>query len=435
MLKMPHQEQGNLPRHHSSKLVGAIACSRNFRYAPGVVPQPDRGRRTFASNTGNVCRLATAVLATGLAFILASVAPLAAQGAGVSPATGGTPLEPVTTEEGTGIIPDSANRDPGSLPSDGSRASGSRSSDDESSATGVPAADHSNASRFGFSGVLRIFVEDTNRPLDVTGAGAYRDWQLGYRWSRLDDAPGRRVLGDPVGDDLDGSETEADPASIVTPAEAGLWLLESGGGTAVTVITRTPARLTGDGRLNGYHIGFYPTTGRTGAYAPPTAFIEVTPEMVDLPVSENFTVGQFLTKDQVDVWPKYLQLDLRLIDKLELVLQELNAMGIRAERMHVMSGFRTPQYNGPGGDGRAALSRHMWGDAADVWVDNEGLGNMSDLNGDGRIDHDDARVILRAVERVEARYPQLVGGAGLYPTTDTHPPYIHIDARGELARW
>ena len=36
----------------------------------------------------------------------------------------------------------------------------------------------------------------------------------------------------------------------------------------------------------------------------------------------------------------------RLIDKLELVIEDLNAHGVRVEHLAVMSGFRTPQYNG-----------------------------------------------------------------------------------------
>ena len=56
---------------------------------------------------------------------------------------------------------------------------------------------------------------------------------------------------------------------------------------------------------------------RTDAYAPPEAFIEVTPENRDLPVSRHLTLAQFITKDQFSVWPKYVALDPRLLDKLE----------------------------------------------------------------------------------------------------------------------
>jgi uncharacterized protein YcbK (DUF882 family) len=104
--------------------------------------------------------------------------------------------------------------------------------------------------------------------------------------------------------------------------------------------------------------------------------------------------------------------------------------------MSVMSGFRTPQYNRRGlGRGRAEASRHQYGDAADVFVDNDRNGRMDDLNRDGRVDTRDARVLLQAVERVEAEYPALTGGAGVYAATRAHGPFTHIDARGTRARW
>jgi hypothetical protein len=163
----------------------------------------------------------------------------------------------------------------------------------------------------------------------------------------------------------------------------------------------------------------------------------VTRENRTLRVSKHFELGDFLTKGQEAVWPKYLVLDARLLDKLELVEQELEATGTKVERFHVMSGFRTPAYNELGGDprGRGELSRHMWGDAADIWVDNDRDGSMDDLNGDKRVDFADARVIAAAAERVEARYPSLAGGIAPYPACCGHGPFTHLDTRGARARW
>jgi uncharacterized protein YcbK (DUF882 family) len=240
-------------------------------------------------------------------------------------------------------------------------------------------------------------------------------------------------------------EGKATPAAdsdeaLKTPDQPGVWLLapedEEVAGEAPAIIT--PIHFDGSTHsLNGYRIGRYPArdAGRTGHYAPPQFFIEVTPRNQDFAVSEHFRLRQFLTKDQFDVWPKYLALDLRLVDKLELVLQELRALGHPAKRLHVMSGFRTPRYNGPGDKGRAKYSRHTYGDAADVWLDDDGDGQMDDLDRNGRIDVGDARVLAQAVERVEARYPELVGGYGLYPANQVHGPFIHIDVRGTPARW
>jgi uncharacterized protein YcbK (DUF882 family) len=195
------------------------------------------------------------------------------------------------------------------------------------------------------------------------------------------------------------------------------------------------------GRVGSYRLGFWPSERRgritTDAYENPDGFIEVTPENQDMQISEHFKLSDFLTHDQKDVWPKYLVLNEDLVDKLELVIAQLQRDGVQVGRMVVMSGFRTPWYNRHGGQvgGRAELSRHMYGDAADVFIDNTGRGRMSDLNHDGRVDSRDARVILRAVEEVEREHPELAGGVGVYRATRRHGPFAHIDVRGWRARW
>ena len=78
--------------------------------------------------------------------------------------------------------------------------------------------------------------------------------------------------------------------------------------------------------LNGYRLGYWPQEKgrlRSEAYRNPDGFIEVTPENEDTRVSEHFRLRDFLTKDQPNVWPKYLLLNPKLLDKLELVIQEI----------------------------------------------------------------------------------------------------------------
>jgi uncharacterized protein YcbK (DUF882 family) len=289
---------------------------------------------------------------------------------------------------------------------------------------------------FGNSGKLRVVVSEPNQtlqlPLEWLQVASPLD--VSYRWEPVAGTQMRMLVGE-------GRLTHG----LFAPATAGIWRLSLRGSDwsqsleDLSVITRVPFAEKRGGYLNGYRIGTYPTeiSPRGATYAPPPGFIEVTPENQDLAVSEHFRLRNFLTKDQFSVWPKYLALDLRLIDKLELVIQELNAMGIRAEHVAVMSGFRTPAYNiqGVGEGGRALLSRHTYGDASDVWVDNDRDGYMDDLNGDGRRDTEDARVMLRAVDRVERRFPELTGGAGIYRDNGAHGPFIHIDVRGNPARW
>jgi uncharacterized protein YcbK (DUF882 family) len=208
-----------------------------------------------------------------------------------------------------------------------------------------------------------------------------------------------------------------------------------------SVITLVPFAKKQGGHIGTYYLGSWPFekggTPKTPAYANPTGFIEVTQENADTPISEHFHLRDFLTKDQPNVWPKYLLLNPKLLDKLELTIQELEAMGHPVKRVHIMSGFRTPEYNHGGGntEGRANLSRHMYGDASDIFVDNDGNGAMDDLNHDGRVDVRDAEVILQAVERVESKNPSLVGGVGVYSACCGHGPFTHIDVRGYRARW
>jgi hypothetical protein len=225
-----------------------------------------------------------------------------------------------------------------------------------------------------------------------------------------------------------------------TLAEPGVYPLNGDSlAEPFAFISLVPFTMKQGGTLGSYRIGFWPGERRAVSreYGNPVGFIEVTPENADLHVSEHFRLRDFLTHDQTKVWPKYLVLRADLVDKLELVIEELQRSGIPVKHMTVMSGFRTPQYNATGGDpsGRAEMSRHMYGDASDVFVDNDFDGRMDDLNHDGRIDYHDSQVILAASERVERAHPELVGGGGVYKGTRAHGPFTHIDVRGTRARW
>jgi hypothetical protein len=235
------------------------------------------------------------------------------------------------------------------------------------------------------------------------------------------------------------------------PKASGIWSVVLAIGNAIrpitdfNVIRMLPFSEKKSGHVGLYYVGNWPSErGASGpkkapgsAYASPAGFIEVTRENKDTPVSEHFRLGDFLTHDQPNVWPKYLVLQPKLLDKLELVLTDLQSRGVDVSGVTVMSGFRTPQYNAGGGNtgGRANLSRHMFGDASDIFIDSNHDGQMDDLNHDGRISIDDSRVIAAAVDRVEAAHPELVGGAGVYTAAAGHGPFIHIDTRGYRARW
>ncbi len=212
---------------------------------------------------------------------------------------------------------------------------------------------------------------------------------------------------------------------------------EDGGSLVVVSMERSTPGMSAT--PTGYRTGRWPSRGlppgRDSVYAPPSGFILVTIENQDTPVSKQFRLRDFLTHDQQDVWPKALVLRTALVDKLELISEGLERRGLPSA-LHVESGFRTPQYNAIGvGDPGATHSRHMYGDAADVYVDADRDGRMDDLDGDGRTTVADAKVLLAVAETVEISHPELVGGLSAYSTSAAHGAYVHVDARGVRARW
>jgi hypothetical protein len=191
------------------------------------------------------------------------------------------------------------------------------------------------------------------------------------------------------------------------------------------------------GYLNGYKIGKYPRllTRFPFIYKPPKGFVEVTQENARTFVSPHFKLGQFVCK-QDQGFPKYIVLREKLLLKLEYLLEKINQAGYQCDSFHVMSGFRTPYYNQLLGN--VKYSRHQWGGAADIFIDeNPKDGVMDDLNKDGRIDWKDAEVIYRLVdgEYGKERYQEFVGGLGRYGSNHYHGPFVHVDVRGKKVRW
>lgn len=181
--------------------------------------------------------------------------------------------------------------------------------------------------------------------------------------------------------------------------------------------------------LNGYQIGRYPAEWAHDEQAErPAGFVEVREADLDLQLTRHIKVRDFVTHDRQTVWPRYVAVDPRVLDKIELVMREL-ARRRGEERMdfdvEVHSGFRTPIHNSSV-EGSARDSRHLYGDAADVAID---------ADGDGKLTIFDAYRVEQAVDWVERLHPELAGGLGVYSSRRFSTPYCHIDARGERKRW
>jgi uncharacterized protein YcbK (DUF882 family) len=202
-------------------------------------------------------------------------------------------------------------------------------------------------------------------------------------------------------------------------------------------------------------MGNYPQVELSASplYERPRGFIEVTQVHESEFVSPHFQLRQFLCKQESN-YPKYLALDPRLLLVLETILQKVNTRGYRISTFEIMSGYRTPHYNRAIGN-TTTYSRHLWGDAADIFIDeNPRDGEMDDLNRDGVIDVQDAAVLYDIINELYQPRTQriqrplvrnvayqtpvqqlLTGGLAPYRATRSHGPFVHVDVRGTFARW
>ncbi|HVT39157.1 MAG TPA: D-Ala-D-Ala carboxypeptidase family metallohydrolase [Gemmatimonadaceae bacterium] len=273
------------------------------------------------------------------------------------------------------------------------------------------------ASAFGFSGEVQLQLRTPGERFDFPMRLSGPSEHMAYQWIRAQDSTPVLPLRTLVG------------TSVLAPERPGFYHLSLSrpdgprivDSVLLGVILPFSAKLGSS--LNGYRIGNYRWEGSPSEAAPPKGFIEVFPQDSALPVSAHLRLADFLSHDGQERWPRYLALDPRILDKVELVLRYLGSHDHEIP-MDVHSGFRTPFYNlrVP----RAASdSRHQYGDAADLAID---------ADGDGRVSYLDGIAVAHAVDAVERDHPQLTGGLGIYGSRGG-AAYVHIDVRGARKRW
>lgn len=223
----------------------------------------------------------------------------------------------------------------------------------------------------------------------------------------------------------------------IAPTEPGTYTLQltpekNLPEVTINAFVLVPAEQVKRGKLQGYAIGKYPRG--EGVYEAPRGFIKILPADEEIWVSPHFQLKQFICK-QAGAYPKFGLLREQLLVKLERILEKLGDRGIHVNGLTVVSGFRTPAHNRK--MSRFKNSRHLYGDAADIFVDGDGNGRMDDLNGDGKSNWRDTAVLQEIVGEMETDEPHLfaAGGLGLYRNTRRHGPFVHVDARGTTARW
>jgi hypothetical protein len=205
----------------------------------------------------------------------------------------------------------------------------------------------------------------------------------------------------------------------------------------VQIVVMRPATEAVDGILNGYPIGTYPTgdSNQPWQFDFPRGFVEITETNRSTLLSDHISLADIACKLDAP-FPRYAAIRTPLLLKLEGLADQLLQRGLPGDAIKVLSGFRTPGYNAQVGN-RTKYSRHIVGDAADIYIDYNGDEIMDDLNGDGRVNRRDAAFLLEIVDEMDHSedYAALVGGAAAYRTTGSHGPFVHIDTRGFPTRW
>lgn len=232
-------------------------------------------------------------------------------------------------------------------------------------------------------------------------------------------------------------------APLAAPKKPGLYPMQvsniaGGESVIINVFVMVPATdVNRQGLLNGYRIGSYPAKAlrNNPIYLPPKGFVEVTESNFQVRVSPNFTLGQFVSK-QAQGFPNYVLLRPQMLLKLENILAELNRQGHPTDGFVIMSGYRTPWYNKS--IGNVPYSRHVWGGASDIFIDDQPRdGVMDDLNGDGKINRADAQWLAEFIDKMsrDGAFGPRIGGLGIYGSNSAHGPFVHVDVRGNRARW
>jgi len=250
------------------------------------------------------------------------------------------------------------------------------------------------------------------------------------------------------------------------PRQPGLYTLvwRDGGDSvptrniSVMVLGQAEMHLQGDRtmvKVNGKSIGSYgdPDSApvkrvRENAqrYQVPRYFMTLTPEIMKLRFGEDFELGQLIaykdfrdkegrkvytTERHTEVFPPRAD----LIEKLVKLRDRLRQKGVKVTKFWITSGFRTPEYNRE--IHGATFSRHCYGDAIDLVIDEDNDKHMDDLNGDGKLDRKDGVIIGNAARELELEGAVVAGGIGVYEWDgeDSVRSHVHIDCRGYVSRW
>jgi hypothetical protein len=212
---------------------------------------------------------------------------------------------------------------------------------------------------------------------------------------------------------------------------------DSGSEIKLNVFVLHPAHKMNGQYLDGFKIGSYPNipADKKEHYSKPTGFLKIEKSLLNLNLTPHFKMNQFVT-NQSNKFPQYIVLQESLLLKLEYFLEEVNKAGYKADTFGIVSIYRSPYFNKKLGN-NTDFSRHLFGDAADIYIDHSGNQWMDDLNGDGNSTIKDSNILFDLAVKFDQKekFSQLQGGVCSYKGNGVRGPFLHIDSRGFHVSW
>lgn len=188
---------------------------------------------------------------------------------------------------------------------------------------------------------------------------------------------------------------------FTAPKIPGLYELKGkntvdGSSIQIHVFVLVPYSKMVHGKLEGYRIDPYPPPKKLKSinYTTPVGFIRVDKKDEDILLTPHFRLSQFLCKQRSN-YPKFLIIKENLLLLLEDLLTKVRQEGYPIDTFGFISGYRTPFYNKK--IQNVQYSRHIYGDAADIFIDSNKDGRMDDLNRDGKVNLSDARILYTII--------------------------------------
>ncbi len=161
----------------------------------------------------------------------------------------------------------------------------------------------------------------------------------------------------------------------------------------INVFVLCPKKEMNGQYMDEFRIGTYPKIpiDKKDFYSTPEGFLKIDESIMEVNLTPHFKAKQFLTRQSRQL-PQYIAIKESLLLKLEFLLAEVNKAGYQTDTFGIVSIFRSPYFNKKIGNS-TNFSRHLYGDAADIYIDTAGNDWMDDLNGDGKYNILDANIL------------------------------------------